>query len=81
MQRSKTLIAFAAASVLALTAAACSKPAEQPPVANAEAKTATPDADMQAVLDKLASLGGKPIETLSRPRRAPSPPRPTRSRR
>ena len=29
------------------------------------ATPAKPDADMQAVLDKLASLGGKPIETLS----------------
>ncbi len=65
MQRSKIVIAFAAASILALTAAACSKPAEAPPPANAEQKTGAADADMQAVLDALAGLGGKPIETLS----------------
>lgn len=38
-------------------------------------KPAKADADMQAVLDALASLGGKPIETLSAPeaRTQPSP--------
>lgn len=47
---------------------ACSKkPAE--PAASQQAATGVPDTvaapDMQKVLDKLASLGGKPVETLS----------------
>ena len=41
----------------------------------APAAMATPDAQMQAVLDQLASLGGKPIETLTpaEARRQPTP--------
>jgi acetyl esterase/lipase len=59
-----------ATSVLALLGAACS-PAKPPNPEAASASPAapapagTPDADMKAVLDKLASLGGKPTETLS----------------
>jgi acetyl esterase len=45
-----------------------------PSAANASAP-AKPDAQMQAVLDQLAALGGKPIETLSAPeaRKQPTP--------
>lgn len=55
----------------ATTAVAASTVAAAP-----EAKTQAPaDADMQAVLDKLASLGGKPVESLSpvEARKQPSP--------
>ena len=60
-----------AVSALALSAAACSpkKVDTAPPATNISADAAAPEAgkpaaDMQKVLDKLASLGGKPIETL-----------------
>ena len=52
--------------------------ADKPAMAAAMSKTGThfkADADMQAVLDELASLGGKPIETLTpeEARRQPTP--------
>lgn len=70
-----------AVSAFSLTGAGCSKPAETPPAAQAAdaapaiAPAATADADMQRVLDKLASLGGKPIEGLepAEARRQPTP--------
>ena len=54
-----------AVSILALTAAGCSpKTTEAIPATPVAAAAPTADADMQAVLDQLAALGGKPIETL-----------------
>ena len=70
------------ACAFALIGAACSKNTDgaktmgDTPAAVAQTTEAgKPDADMQAVLDKLASLGGKPIETLSPvdARKQPSP--------
>ena len=66
------LAALCAVSALALVTAACSKTTDEPKTSS-EAPAAAPptpasgtaDADMQAVLDKLASLGGKPVEGLS----------------
>jgi acetyl esterase len=65
----KTLTLLGAVSCLAL--AACSpKPADKAPAATnisaeaAQPKPGEPAADMKVVLDKLASLGGKSIETL-----------------
>ncbi len=74
---------LAAVSTLALTTAGCSKKAEAPaapPTADAAADSpaaATPTAgpEMQKVLDHLAMLGGKPIETLepAEARKQPTP--------
>ena len=72
------------AALAALTAAialgfSVSTPALAADPATAMAKTGTrykADADMQAVLDELASLGGKPIETLT-PEEARKQPTPT----
>ena len=57
-------------AALTLTAAALSIAS-----LNAHAAPAKPDADMQQVLDALASLGGKPIETLTpeEARKQPTP--------
>ena len=70
--KNNTLIALGAVSALALMAAACSPKTDAPkttgdtPAAASQTTEAgKADADMQAVLDKLASLGGKPIESLS----------------
>lgn len=71
-----------AVSAAALAVAACSpKPVDKaPPATNVSAAAAqptpgAPTADMQKVLDQLASMGGKPIETLSpqEARQQPSP--------
>ena len=71
-----------AASLMVLGLAACQpKPAETTPppaamdAAPATPAAATPSAEMQKVLDKLASLGGKPIETLTpaEARKQPTP--------
>ena len=66
----RTFALLGAASALALTA--CSpKPADKAPASTnisadaAQPQPGQPAADMKVVLDKLASLGGKPIETLS----------------
>lgn len=71
------------AAVSALALAACQpKPVEQAAPAPASAPQAAPRSagapapDMQKVLDKLSSLGGKPIETLS-PSDARKQPTPT----
>jgi acetyl esterase/lipase len=75
----KHLVALlGAASTVALLAAGCSKPSPvsaAPPAQVAAAPTPTPAPDMQKVLDKLASLGGKPIETLTpaEARKQPTP--------
>jgi acetyl esterase/lipase len=68
MKPNSTIALIGAVSAIALMGAACSKkPAE--PAASQQAATNVPATvaapDMQKVLDKLASLGGKPIETLS----------------
>ena len=65
-------------SAFALIGAGCTrKPVAEapPPVAVAAASPAVTDADMQRVLDKLASLGGKPIESLdpAEARKQPTP--------
>ena len=60
-----------AVSACALIAACSPKKVDQAPAASnisadaAQPQAGKPAADMQKVLDKLASLGGKPIETLS----------------
>src|SRR5262249_14158564 len=57
---------LATVSLLAFAAAAAEP--SVPPAASPDAPAAemhAMDGDMQAVIDKLASLGGKPIETLS----------------
>ena len=64
-RRFLTSLALATVASLAMSAQAADKPAPKP---DAMAKTGTAfkaDADMQAVLDELATLGGKPIETLT----------------
>jgi acetyl esterase len=75
-RRMLTWLALAAAA----TCAAQAQAADPPSKASATmAKTGTAfkaDADMQAVLDELASLGGKPIETLT-PDEARKQPTPT----
>ena len=83
MTKKHPLIALGAVSVLALTAAACSPKTgapkttgDTPAAATQTTEAGKADADMQAVLDKLASLGGKPIETLS-PEEARKQPTPT----
>lgn len=77
---SPLVVLFAAVSTL--TIGACSKAAETPPIeaAAAEAPPSPSEApvasaDMQKVLDKLASLGGKPIESLDpvEARKQPTP--------
>ena len=56
---------LSAVSILALTAAGCSpKKTEAIPATPITAAVPTADADMQEVLDQLAALRGKPIETL-----------------
>ncbi|MBO9547151.1 alpha/beta hydrolase [Caulobacter sp.] len=71
-QRTLTVALVGAVSALALTAAGCSRKNEEnkttgdsPAAASQTTDAGKADADMQAVLDKLASLGGKPIETLT----------------
>lgn len=80
--KSSPVILLTAASAFALSVAACSPkkvetadPATNLSPAAASAEAGKPSADMQKVLDKLASLGGKPIETLSEldARRQPTP--------
>lgn len=79
MTRFSQIALAGAASAFALIGAGCSKQAEEAPVAAAPiaapATAAVADADMQKVLDKLASLGGKPIEGLTpvEARTQPSP--------
>jgi acetyl esterase/lipase len=77
----KPLIALAVASLLAtstLALAQSARDANAPPPrkpAPVATRPATPSADMQSVLDALANLGGKPIETLTpaQARLQPSP--------
>lgn len=72
---------LAAVSAAALVTAGCSKTSKAPPpdqaapAAQSKSTAQTPSPDMQKVLDKLASLGGKPIETLDavEARKQPSP--------
>ncbi|CAN5444906.1 alpha/beta hydrolase [soil metagenome] len=80
--RNVSIALLGAVSAAALIGAGCTKntdPAETVPAANAEsgatAAASVPDADMQAVLDQLAKLGGKPIETLEpvEARKQPTP--------
>ena len=79
MTHSRFSIALAGAvSALALVGAGCSKaPATTaaPPAAVMPATNPVPDADMGKVLDKLATLGGKPIATLDplEARKQPTP--------
>ncbi len=68
MTTHKTIAVLGAVSAVALLAAACGKKAAEPAATTAaatsvDATVAAPD--MQKVLDALAALGGKPIETLS----------------
>ena len=70
--KNNSLAMFGAVSVIVLAAAACGPrtdtaktPGDTPAAASQPPQGGNADADMQAVLDKLASLGGKPIETLS----------------
>jgi acetyl esterase/lipase len=77
------LALLAAVSAFALAGAGCTKntnaaktTGDTPAAAVQTTKAGAADADMQAVLDKLASLGGKPIETLS-PEEARKQPTPT----
>jgi acetyl esterase len=72
MKSRHTLALLGTVCAFALIGSACSKNTDgakttgDTPAASAQTTQAgKPDADMQAVLDKLASLGGKPIETLS----------------
>lgn len=78
----KTVSLFCGVAALALAACgenvAPTKPPEQPAANGAEAPAATEaklDGDMAEVLAKLASLGGKPIETLepAEARQQPTP--------
>ena len=83
MKTHKTSLALlGAVSAIALIGAGCAKKTDgakttgdTPAAAAQTTKAGTADADMQAVLDKLESLGGKPIETLSpeEARKQPSP--------
>ena len=78
-----SLALLGASAAIALTAAGCAKKPETPPastvetaVANAPARAPAPaGAEMQMVLDKLASLGGKPPESLDpvEARKQPTP--------
>lgn len=70
LQSRQTLVLLAAVSAVALTAAACSKradevPSEATPVAAAPASAPIANAEMQKVLDELRALAGKPIESLT----------------
>jgi acetyl esterase/lipase len=78
------VVLFGAAAITALSLAACSKKVETvqatPAAAPAAATPGAPapaaaNAEMQKVLDKLASLGGKPIESLepAEARKQPTP--------
>ncbi|MDO9337141.1 MAG: alpha/beta hydrolase [Caulobacter sp.] len=79
----KHALLLSAAAATVLTLGACKpKPDASTPASEAIApsetthvRSTTPDPDMQAVLDKLASLGGKPIESLDEveARKQPSP--------
>jgi acetyl esterase/lipase len=82
MKSRHTFALLGTACAFALVGAACSKNTDgakttgDTPAATVQTTQAgKPDADMQAVLDKLASLGGKPIEALSptEARTQPSP--------
>lgn len=79
MTRFRQIALAGAASAFVLAGAGCSRKAEEAPVAAAPvaapATAAVADADMQKVLDKLVSLGGKPIEgrTPAEARTQPSP--------
>ena len=78
---SPTITRVCAATCMALASSlsvAADAPMKKPNAAPAESKTGTrfkADADMQSVLDTLASLGGKPLETLepAEARRQPTP--------
>lgn len=72
MQINRTLTRLCAVASMLVLAAACQpKKVDRAPAATnvsadaAQPAAGKPAADMQKVLDKLASLGGKPIETLS----------------
>ena len=72
MKSRHMLALLGAVCAFALVGSACSKntdgaktTGDTPAAAAQTTQAGKPDADMQAVLDKLASLGGKPIETLS----------------
>jgi hypothetical protein len=79
--RNRTIAMLGAVSALSLIAACSPKTVEKAPAATdvsadaAQPAAGKPAADMQKVLDKLASLGGKPIETLSHTdaRKQPTP--------
>lgn len=82
MKSRHTLALLGTVCAFALVGAACSKSTDgakttgdTPAAAAQTTEAGKPGADMQAVLDKLASLGGKPIETLSptEARTQPSP--------
>ncbi len=81
MKNTRLSVALVGSSALAaLAAAACSQQADSapaPPAVSAPTAAARPTLapDMQSVLDKLASLGGKPIESLppAEARKQPSP--------
>ncbi|HMV51325.1 MAG TPA: lipase, partial [Blastocatellia bacterium] len=62
-----TAILISAAALSGCAANEGLPPMTEPAQKPAQTQTSSPqtDAQMQAVLDKLASLGGKPIETLS----------------
>ena len=81
--RKISLALLGAVSAFALIGAGCAKKTDgakttgdTPAAAVQTTEAGKADADMQAVLDKLASLGGKPIETLS-PEEARKQPTPT----
>ena len=63
------------ATFLTPTSQAADKPAAMAPAMSKTGTQYKADADMQAVLDELASLGGKPIETLTpeEARKQPTP--------
>jgi acetyl esterase/lipase len=76
------LVLLAAVSAMALSAAGCSKKADTTTTTQVAANSPPPataapiaSAEMQKVLDKLASLGGKPIESLdpAEARKQPTP--------
>lgn len=80
MSSRRSIALMGAISLSALALAACQpKTAETPPPATAADAPATaavaPSPEMQKVLDKLATLGGKPIETLepAEARKQPTP--------
>lgn len=86
-KRNTAHLCLAAASMIALActaktdapidSAAANVPAASPETSNGPTMTpGTPDTQMQAVLDELTALGGKPIETLT-PAEARKQPTPT----